>query len=159
MTNIKNVYNIFCDMDGVLVDFNEGYLKLTGQVLNGEHRNDSKFWDPINAAGYDFWINLKWMKDGKELWSYIEKYNPELLSAPSRQVDSRVAKNHWVERELPGVHLILRSAKHKKDFAGPYNILIDDRIDNVNGWIEAGGVGILHTSAENTINELKKLNL
>jgi hypothetical protein len=74
-------------------------------------------------------------------------------------MESRVAKNHWVERELPGVHLILRNAKHKKDFAGPNNILIDDRIDNVNGWIDAGGIGILHTSAENTINELKKLNL
>jgi hypothetical protein len=55
--------------------------------------------------------------------------------------------------------LILRSAKHKKDFAGPNNILIDDRVDNINGWIEAGGIGILHTSAEDTIKQLNKLGL
>lgn len=152
-------YKIYCDMDGVLVDFDKGYLELTGHELDGSHRSDTDFWDPINKAGYDFWINLGWMKDGKDLWSYIEKYNPELLSAPSRQVESRVAKNHWVDRELPGVHLILRSAKHKKDFAGPKNILIDDRLENVQGWIESGGIGILHTSSEDTIKQLNKLGL
>jgi hypothetical protein len=146
-------------MDGVLVDFEKGYLKLTGHQLDGEHRNDTNFWDPINEAGYDFWINLEWMKDGKELWNYIEKYKPELLSAPSRQNDSRIAKHHWVDKELPGVPLILRSAKHKKDFAGPNNILIDDRVDNINGWVESGGVGILHTSTEKTISELKKFGI
>lgn len=152
-------YKIYCDMDGVLVDFEKGYLKLTGHQLDGEHRNDTNFWDPINEAGYDFWINLEWMKDGKELWNYIEKYKPELLSAPSRQNDSRIAKHHWVDKELPGVPLILRSAKHKKDFAGPNNILIDDRVDNINGWVESGGVGILHTSTEKTISELKKFGI
>ena len=146
-------------MDGVLVDFNKGYFKLTGHELDGVHRTDTHFWDPINDAGYEFWINLGWMSDGHELWSYIEKYNPILLSAPSRQEDSRVAKFDWVYKELPGVKLILRSAKHKKDFAGPNNILIDDRVDNINGWIEAGGIGILHTSSEDTIRQLNKLGL
>jgi hypothetical protein len=59
-----------------------------------------------------------------------------------------------VERELPGTQLILRSAKHKKDFAEPNAILIDDRKDNIDGWIDAGGIGILHTSAEETIEIL-----
>lgn len=146
-------------MDGVLVDFNEGYYKLTGHKLDGVHRTDERFWDPINEAGYDFWINLNWMPDGKELWSYIEKYTPELLSAPSRQNNSRVAKHDWVNRELPGVHLILRSAKHKKDFASPKSILIDDRVDNIADWVGAGGIGILHKNTEDTILQLKDLNL
>jgi hypothetical protein len=132
---------------------------LTGYKLDGVHRTDERFWDPINEAGYDFWINLKWMPDGKKLWSYIEKYEPELLSAPSRQPDSRIAKHDWVERELPGVHLILRSAKNKKEFASPTSILIDDRDDNISDWINAGGIGILHKSAKDTISQLKDLNL
>ena len=146
-------------MDGVLVDFNKGYFELTGHKLDGIHRTDTHFWDPINDAGYDFWINLNWMPDGKELWSYIEKYTPELLSAPSRQNNSRVAKHDWVNRELPGVHLILRSAKHKKDFASPKSILIDDRVDNIADWVGAGGIGILHKNTEDTILQLKDLNL
>ncbi len=152
-------YKIYCDMDGVLVDFDKGYFKLTGHRLDGEHRSDDHFWDPINAAGYDFWINLEWSNDGKRLWSYIEKYKPELLSAPSRQPDSRVAKHDWVKRELPGTHLILRSAKHKKDFACPNCILIDDRIDNIQGWRDAGGIGIHHVSTKHTIDQLKVLDL
>ena len=44
---------------------------------------------------------------------YIEKYNPEILSAPSEDNDSRVGKHDWVKRELPGVYLILKSAEHK----------------------------------------------
>lgn len=152
-------YKIYCDMDGVLVDFDKGYFKLTGHKLDGEHRSDDHFWDPINAAGYDFWINLEWSNDGKRLWSYIEKYKPELLSAPSRQNDSRIAKHDWVKRELPGTHLILRSAKHKKDFACANCILIDDRIDNIQGWRDAGGIGIHHVSTKHTIDQLKVLDL
>ena len=146
-------------MDGVLVDFDKGYFKLTGNKLDGGFRSDDNFWDPINDAGYDFWINLDWTPDGKRLWKYIEKYNPELLSAPSRQNDSRVAKHDWVKRELPEAHLILRSAKHKKDFAGPNSILIDDRIDNIQGWRDAGGIGIHHVNTKHTIDQLKVLDL
>jgi 5'(3')-deoxyribonucleotidase len=153
-------YRIFCDLDGVIIDFNQGYKDLTNITLDkSEHRSDSKFWEPIEKAGYDFWVNLKWMSDGHILWNFISPYNPTILSAPSRQVESRIGKHDWVNRELPGTPLILRSAKHKKDFAAPDAILIDDRPENIEGWIQEGGIGILHTSAEETINELiKKYN-
>jgi 5'(3')-deoxyribonucleotidase len=153
-------YRIFCDLDGVIIDFNQGYKDLTNITLDkSEHRSDSKFWEPIEKAGYDFWANLKWMSDGHILWNFISPYNPTILSAPSRQVESRIGKHDWVNRELPGTPLILRSAKHKKDFAAPDAILIDDRPENIEGWIQEGGIGILHTSAEETINELiKKYN-
>jgi len=153
---VNKEYKIFCDLDGVLVDFSDGYKKLTGIDLNGKHLNDESFWNPINNAGYDFWINLKWMPDGKDLWNVISKHNPIILSAPSRSNDSRIGKIDWVKRELPGTQIILRSAKRKREFASPNSILIDDRIDNIDGWIEDGGEGILHTSAENTIKILKE---
>jgi len=81
------------------------------------------------------------------------------LSAPSEKNESRVGKHKWVKRELPGFHLILRSPEHKKDFAAPNSILIDDREDNIDSWKKAGGIGILHKSANETIKELKKLSL
>lgn len=152
-------YKIYCDMDGVLVDFNKGYKELTGEDLTGEHRNDTAFWDPITNAGYDFWFNLEWMTDGKQLWNYIKKHEPKILSAPSREEVSRVAKHDWIEKELPGTHLILRSAKHKKDFAAPTSILIDDRLDNIQGWRDAGGIGIHHINTKHTIDQLKVLDL
>lgn len=146
-------------MDGVLTDFIKGYYELTGRDITGEFHDSNEFWDPINDAGYDFWINLEWQKDGKKLWNYISKYNPEILSAPSRQDESRIAKHDWVKRELPGTHLILRTPKNKVEFATPDSVLIDDRDSNIKNWNDAGGIGILHISAENTIKELKKLGL
>jgi 5'(3')-deoxyribonucleotidase len=155
----KNKYKIYCDMDGVLVDFDKGYNILTGRDISGQFHTDTHFWDPINKAGKKFWVELEWQSDGKELWEYIKEYKPKLLSAPSRQDDSRVGKHEWVERELPGVPLLLRSAKHKKDFADSNSILIDDRIDNIEGWIGAGGIGIHHVNTQETIDQLKILGL
>jgi FMN phosphatase YigB (HAD superfamily) len=154
---MEKKYKIYCDMDGVLVNFDKGYFDLTGKNIKGEFHHSTDFWDPINNAGKKFWVNLEWAPDGKELWSYIEKYKPKLLSAPSRQDDSRVGKHEWVERELPGVPLLLRSAKHKKDFAEPNAILIDDRLDNIEGWRERGGIGIHHISTKDTIKQLEDL--
>jgi len=146
-------------MDGVLVDFIKGYEKLTGIDITGTHHNSDNFWDPINQAGYDFWNELEWERDGKTLWNYIKKHNPTILSAPSKYDNSRVAKHDWVKRELPGTELILKYSKNKKELATPNSLLIDDRPENINDWVEAGGIGILHTSATDTINQLKKLKL
>ena len=37
------------------------------------------------------------------------------------------------------------------------NVLIDDEPKNIEAWEDAGGIGILHTSAKETINKLKEL--
>ena len=37
------------------------------------------------------------------------------------------------------------------------NLLIDDHAQNIQAFKKAGGLGIVHTSARNTIKELKKL--
>ena len=156
---MEKKYKLFCDMDGVLVDFIRGYFELTGRDITGAYHTDKTFWEPIDAAGYKFWVDLHWTSDGKELWNYIKKHKPELLSSPSRQNDSRVGKNDWVKREIPGAHLILRSASKKQEFATPETILIDDRPSNIEQWISAGGIGILHTSSKDSIEQLKKLKL
>lgn len=155
----KKECRLYVDMDGVITDFIKKYKETTG-IDPSEHTSSKKsFWDPIDKAGYDYWAEMEWMPDGKQLWSYIKKYIPEMLSSPSRQNSSRVGKTDWVKRELPGTRLILRSSKHKKEFAEPNSILIDDRVSNIDDWNESGGIGILHTSTENTIKELKKLGL
>jgi hypothetical protein len=50
--------------------------------------------------------------------------------------------------------------RHQKQlFAGENRILIDDLANTIDEWNAKGGIGILHTSAANTIKELKKLGL
>ena len=152
-------YKIYCDMDGVLADFESGYEKLTGVDLKGEFQKGEEFWEPISKAGVGFWAGLKWMPDGQKLWDYIKPYKPDLLSAPSREESSRIGKAVWVKYKLPGTKLILRYAKQKQELANPESILIDDRQVNIDQWEAAGGIGILHTSADNTISQLKQLGL
>lgn len=154
-------YKLYCDMDGVLVDFEEGYNKLTGRKAPGYSSpyNKEDFWKPISDAGAKFWADLDWMSDGKQLWDYIKQFNPKLLTAPSREQSSRIGKKEWVNKNISGTPIIFKYAADKKDLAEPNAILIDDREDNIEQWIDAGGIGIRHTSAASTINKLKKLGL
>jgi len=156
----KNEYQIYCDLDGVLADFERGYEELTGIDLQGEFKPEGEeFWDPIKKAGVGFWAGLKWMSDGKQLWDYINQYKPKLLSAPSRDQSSRIGKAVWVKHKIPGTQLILKYATQKKELATPTSILIDDRAKNIEEWEEAGGVGILHINTFDTIKQLQKLKL
>ena len=152
-------YKIYCDMDGVLADFESGYEELTGIDLRGEFQKGDDFWDPISEKGVGFWAGLKWMPDGQELWDYLKPYKPDLLSAPSREQSSRIGKHVWVKHKIPGTKLILRYASQKQELATPESILIDDRQVNIDQWEAAGGIGILHTSTANTIQQLQKLGL
>jgi len=171
---------IFCDMDGVLVDFDEGYKELTGVTTHhADSQGKDEFWKLFRDSLKDkdisersYWANLDWMPDGKQLWDYIKEYNPYVLTAPSVNFDipfeerykmdnneSMQGKTEWVQR-LPNMKKIyFRSAKRKADFAGPNKILIDDRKDTIDSWNANGGIGILHTSAANTIKQLQELGL
>ncbi len=78
-------YTWYCDMDGVLVNFDKGYFELTGKYPHEMKNKDPQlFWEPISKVGKQFWEELEWMPDGEQLWNYIKIYNPTLLSSPSR---------------------------------------------------------------------------
>ena len=155
------MYTIFCDMDGVLVDFERGYYELTGKHTSQFPKGDNEFWKPLEEEGAIFWATLDWMPDGQELWRYIKRYRPYILTTPSMDPSSRVGKEAWCKMHINSQYkkLYFKPAKFKSDFAGPNKILIDDRDDTIASWNANGGIGILHTSAANTIKELKKLGL
>ena len=45
----------------------------------------------------------------------------------------------------------------KAAFAHKKAVLIDDREKNIDCWVEAGGIGILHTKADDTIAKLNEI--
>ena len=155
-------YIIYCDMDGVIADFDKRFTDLSGMSPNQyeEKYGIEQFWNFIdNEIGVRFWVGIPWMQDGKQLWEYIKKYKPTLLSAPSRNNESRLGKRLWVKKHIPGAKLVLASRANKQDYAKPNAILIDDRPDTIIEWENKGGIGILHKSAEETIQKLKSLDL
>lgn len=155
-------YTIYCDLDGVLVDFVAGYFKLTSiDTSNKYEPSTPQFWAPVDKEGPSFWANLHWMPDGKILWDYIKKRKPYILSSPSKSNSSRVGKDAWVRVNLKSDYksLLLYPRHEKQNFSGENHILIDDMANTIEEWEAKGGIGIHHTSATNTINKLKDLGL
>jgi hypothetical protein len=156
----KQSYQIFSDMDDVLVNFSGAFEKL-GYGTPEEFKNskrDQEFWNIIKYKTKHFWLDLDWMPDGKDLWNFIKMYNPTLLSTPAPAwADPNCAndKKKWVKRELEGVPLIL--SRNKADYAEENSILIDDMDKNIIPWKDQGGIAIKHTSAADTIKQLKKI--
>jgi len=155
-------YKIFSDMDGVLTDFEGRFEKYSDGMKPADYEKKfgkDKFWELVDGEGVAFWVGMPWMSDGERYWDYIKDYDTQLLSSPSRSNTSRLGKRLWVRNNMPGVKLTLAQAYLKKNYAAPNHILIDDRKSNIDEWREEGGIGILHTSAADTIRQLKKLGL
>jgi hypothetical protein len=157
----KPQYTIYCDMDGVIADFDkrfEQFFKMSPREYESKFGKE-QFWEGIAKEGVKFWVGIPWMPQGKQLWDYIKQYNPTLLSAPSRENESRLGKRLWVKNNIPGTKLILASRETKQNYSKPNKILIDDRPDTIEEWNARGGTGILFISTEQTINDLKQLGL
>ena len=146
---------IYCDMDGVLTDYNTSFREVFNDAPNnvfsllGEETVNSILND---VEGY--WRDMPWTEDGKTLWFFIKSYNPVLLTTPALSVkDCKQDKISWKNKELGSdVNIIFSSTKY--DYASPDSILIDDKKENIDAFTNNGGIGILHTSAEETITQL-----
>ena len=152
-------------MDGVLCDFKK-YAEQTVGVPINQWMKLSKVdkWKPIVDKG-DFWSTMPWMPGGKELWNFIKKYNPDILSAHVEEVRDPTCipgKTLWAKRNLgiPNNRINLVRRFQKKDYAQTgYKspaILIDDYEKNTKEFAARGGIGITFKSAAQTIRELKK---
>jgi len=156
---------IYCDMDGVLCDFAKGVEKVIGKSISQwSYGSKSEKWDKIKATP-KFWHTLPWENGGKQLWSFISKYKPHILSAyveESFDPNCIPGKSHWARTNLglaPGnINLVKRVQKQNyAKVAGQPAILIDDYKKNTDQFTAKGGIGIHHTSTTNTIRQLKKL--
>lgn len=152
---------IYCDLDGVLCDFDLQFVTLFRKRPKEIEDKYGKgfFWSLINKKKEKYWDSMPWTPDGKLLWEYLAPYHPEILSAPPR-VGSQYAisgKTSWVRREIGEVPLHLVYKKEKRHFAASNHVLIDDHEQNIEDWKESGGIGILHKNAVSTIASLKEI--
>jgi hypothetical protein len=158
-------YKIYCDMDGVLTNFEERFEHFSGTSPKHyeERFGQAGFWNLIDEeVGIKYWVGMKWMETGEELWKYIEPHNPTILTSPSRHNNSRLGKRLWVRNHIvPLPKIIFAFSKNKRQYAGENHILIDDREDNIEGFIKDGGIGIhcKDNNIEEVINQLQELGL
>ena len=65
---IRPKYMIFCDMDGVVANFDKGYKDLTCvSTKHADKQGKNEFWDLFRysldnkqMSEYDYWANLEW---------------------------------------------------------------------------------------------------
>jgi len=171
-------YKIYCDMDGVLTDFEKRFHQKLNEVGPDYYPMKDiqkvvkpkdfeaifgieEFWNFIDKiVGIGFWVGMDWMPQGKELWSFISKYNPDLLTSPSRDNGSRLGKQLWAKNNLnPKPKVIMAYSKDKQRYANENSILIDDKPSNIDEWKAAGGIAFKVKKGDITeaINGLKEL--
>ena len=152
---------IYCDMDGVLAAFEKGITDMIGGKFS-----DAR-WDELPD---DFFLQLEPMSDAIKLWGFIGKYDPFILTATPRSSRGPIAaraaedKIRFMKRGF-GVgrdKMYPVQRVNKANFAmdgrdGRPNLLIDDHIKNIQAFQKAGGIGVRHTSASNTIKQLKEI--
>ena len=142
----KPPYKIYCDMDGVLTNFESRFEHFSGMHPQEYEKKYGieQFWHLIDTKiGVRFWVGMEWMPQGKKLWEFIKPYQPDLLTSPSRDNTSRLGKNLWARNNLnPKPKVIFAYSKDKQRYANENSILIDDKKSNINEWTANGGIAI-----------------
>ena len=129
---------------------------------SGDWVNSNEIWTKLRAMKEPDFSKLSKLPDADKLWNYIRKYKPKILTATAHPVEKNdKEKRQWVKKNLTGyngVYTVVAS-RNKAKFAWPDAILIDDRTKSIGPWREKGGIGIHHSSADDSIKQLKKLGL
>ena len=157
-------YVIYCDMDGVLCDFDSQFKKYYN--IHPQSISNKELVEAVDAKGVEFWSEMEWIKGGKKIWSMISPYNPSLLTSPGKFKYAEEGKKIWVTNNLnpqpndiifaqaKNKHLIL-SGKSSEEIAN--SILIDDYYPNVAPWKSAGGIVAYNTPTGKAIRTLYAL--
>jgi phosphoglycolate phosphatase-like HAD superfamily hydrolase len=169
VANILNTatYRIFVDLDGVLADFEKKAREaLKADPLATDKSSINELFrrlEQYQQSGGKYFEEMDPMPDAMQLWNYVKKHNPIICSAIGRITNAEPEKRAWVRHHLgssaEASALFVPGAKEKCRHAGHNHILIDDKLKAITPWVQAGGIGILHTSAALTIHKLKELGV
>jgi predicted nucleotidyltransferase len=147
-------------MDGVISDWESQFKRYSGGVpvetYDAERGKKNRF-KFVDKNCPEYYATMPWMKDGKLLYNFVSHLPVEILShAPTKL--SYIGKKQWLANNKIDIKTNLVPHRNlKAKFATDDSILIDDREDNVNDFINAGGKAILHKNAIDTINQLKEM--
>jgi hypothetical protein len=156
---------IFVDLDGVLVDLVKGLGNKIGKELTAERSDEflqeyKKFINSTSAWDLSqFYAKLPPTADCERLWNAFKGYKPLILSACSSKTPIVYGKELWCF-----THLAIQSDRvfltqksfDKALYASKKSLLIDDFDKNIEKFREAGGMGIHHRNADETIELFNK---
>ena len=154
-----SIEKIYIDMDGVLADFEKGVREHCG--IGTE--DDEKMWAAVKNVDH-FYYKLEPIRGSVEmLKTLIDKYGDkcEILSAVPKArrgiIHAEEDKREWIRKYLGNeivVNLVHDWTEKLPFCTGEGCVLIDDRYENILGWREVGGTGILFHNATDAHDEV-----
>jgi len=161
---------IYCDMDGVLCDFDsrfEHYYGVSPREYASE-KGQKAMEEAVDKVGVVYWSKMPWLKGGQQLWNKISKYNPKILTSPGKFINARAGKLIWIKENLNPQPQDIMFANTGRKFEAikdktPQEIrnsmLIDDYYPNLAPWKEIGGIAIMYKSYDQVSAILDKFRL
>lgn len=155
---------LYLDLDGVLADFDAKYTELFGPRPTEEEKKHGHFWDNWKSfVDNKSFEDLPLHRDALLLLNAVKILNvpTEILSSSGGGYshDEVIAqKKVWLKKH--GIDFPANfspGGKRKANWAAPRHVLIDDTPKNIEAFESAGGTGILHKNAHDTISKLHTL--
>jgi 5'(3')-deoxyribonucleotidase len=166
--------------NGIFAHDNESLYRLVKEESEKAVGNDKQFYHAYKKAYQKhrssvmviakqpgFFRNLKTLPSSQKLVDAALLYDkaPSVCTAPiliNGSIDNcKNQKFEWIKEHFPLLTSNFNCTEEKGEcaFSEPniIKILIDDREKYTSKWEAAGGIAILHTSVETTINQLKEL--
>ena len=159
---------IYVDMDGVVADF-DGYVE---SILDSKTTPGIRFsqedWCKIRDYNNRIYKHVPVLANAHEIVTGVKdiadyyRYDVKFLTAIPKENDLGWAfwdKVEWVQKNFPGIPVWFGPySTDKQHHYRSGDILIDDRVSNIEDWLAAGGKAILHKGdAVETIGALEAL--
>jgi hypothetical protein len=151
---------IYLDCDGVLADFDKKATEVLGMPPR-EYENihgEASFWNTLYEYP-NYFAELDPMEDAHELVEAVRYLDPIILTGHPRGYWAVPQKLAWRDKHFKDIPMITCRSVDKRKFCRPGDVLIDDWHKYQDHWIGARGFFILHTSAKDSIKQLKELDI
>jgi hypothetical protein len=151
---LEDLSAVYVDLDGTLADFDAHYEHHLG--TRPCKNSDNVDWNAVRGIP-NFYRGMPPLPDFEELWKFLEPLRPSILTGiPSSVPEAADNKRAWVEKHI-GLHCttICCLSREKYKYAKGGALLIDDWTKYRHLWVDAGGIWITHTSAKDTIRQIK----
>lgn len=151
---------LFLDCDGVLADFDRAAEQIFGigsyeaQARLGQQR----FWRTLRRHE-NFYGSLPLLPDARQLFGAVAHLRPVILTGCPLGGWAEAQKQGWAAEHFPGTRIITCMARQKRLHMKSGDVLVDDNQKFRDLWEEVGGIFIHHTSADDSLEELRKLGL